>query len=76
MTGTLRVRFGAVVVTEHVTVPGNATTVVTMEPSKYKELQLKDPQLWWPTGYGEPLLYDVEIAFEARGWGGDGSEEF
>lgn len=67
VTGTLRVRFGDVVVTEDVTVPGNATTVVKVDPSKHPELAVKEPQLWWPAGYGEPHLYDVEIAFEDAG---------
>ncbi len=66
-TGTLRVRFGSIEVAQDVSVPGNATTVVKMGPSEYKELRVKEPQLWWPAGYGEPHLYDVEIRFEAAG---------
>jgi hypothetical protein len=65
--GTLRLRFGTVEVTQEVSVAGGGTTVVTVDASKHAELRLKDPQLWWPTGYGEPHLYDVEIRFEAAG---------
>jgi hypothetical protein len=65
--GTLRVRFGTIEVAQEVSVPGSSTTVVTMDASKHAELRLKDPKLWWPTGYGEPHLYDVEIRFEAAG---------
>lgn len=25
-----------------------------------KEVLISDPELWWPRGYGEPALYDVE----------------
>jgi beta-mannosidase len=25
-------------------------------------VKIPDPQLWWPRGYGEPRLYDVELA--------------
>ena len=28
---------------------------------------MKEPQLWWPVGYGEPHLYDVEMSFEVDG---------
>ncbi|WP_158788117.1 discoidin domain-containing protein [Granulicella sp. L46] len=65
--GTLRFRFGAVEVSQAVTVAGGSTAVVTMDASKHAELRLKDPQLWWPAGYGAPYLYDVEIRFEVPG---------
>ncbi len=65
--GTLRFKFGAIEVAQAVSVAGGATTEVTMDASKHAELRLKDPQLWWPAGYGEPYLYDVEVRFEAAG---------
>ncbi|MGA7159338.1 MAG: discoidin domain-containing protein [Acidobacteriaceae bacterium] len=67
VTGMLRLQFGAVEVQETVTVAGNATTVVTLDPSKHAELTVKNPQLWWPAGYGEPHLYDVAVRFEVGG---------
>ncbi len=27
-------------------------------------LHLDNPKLWWPNGYGDPNLYDVELKFE------------
>jgi hypothetical protein len=69
--GTLRLRFGTVEVSQAVSVAGGAgggeRVVVVMDASQHAELRLKDPQLWWPVGYGEPHLYDVEIAFEVAG---------
>jgi hypothetical protein len=65
--GTLRARFGTIEVTQEVSVPGASTTVVTLDPSQHVALRLKNPELWWPVGYGEPHLYDVEIRFEAAG---------
>ena len=29
-------------------------------------LRLQNPQLWWPVGYGEPHLYDVELSFDSK----------
>ena len=54
-------------VEQAVSVAGGATSMVTVDASKHAELRLKDPQLWWPVGYGEPHLYDVEISFESAG---------
>nr|WSZ94873.1 glycoside hydrolase family 2 protein [Streptomyces sp. NBC_00857] len=37
-------------------------------------LEVQDPRLWWPRGYGEPCLYDVELTLhdEAGDAGGGG----
>lgn len=65
--GTLRLRFGTVEVAQDVSVAGGSTTTVKVDSSQHAELRLKNPQLWWPAGYGEPHLYDVELRFEAAG---------
>jgi hypothetical protein len=65
--GTLHFRFGAVEVSQAVSVAGGATQIVTVDASKHAELRLKGPKLWWPVGYGEAHLYDVEVRFEAAG---------
>ena len=65
--GTLRFKFGAIEVAQAVSVAGGESVRVTLDASKHAELRLKNPQLWWPAGYGEPYLYDVEVRFEAAG---------
>ena len=65
--GMLRFKFGEVEVSQAVTVLGGATQIVTFDASSHAELRLKDPKLWWPVGYGEAHLYDVEMRFEAAG---------
>jgi hypothetical protein len=65
--GTLRFKFGEVEVSQAVAVAGGATSMVTVDAAKHAELRLKEPKLWWPVGYGEAHLYDVEIRFEAAG---------
>ena len=30
-------------------------------------LELANPKLWWPNGYGEQHLYDVEVSFTSDG---------
>jgi hypothetical protein len=61
VSGTLRGRFGDRVFEK----------AVTLAPSESKTinqvLHLQHPKLWWPNGYGEPNLYDVELKFETGG---------
>ena len=64
--GTLRFKFGEVEVSQDVSVAGGAS-VVRLDAAKHGELRLKEPKLWWPVGYGEAHLYDVEVRFEAAG---------
>jgi hypothetical protein len=59
--GILRGRFGDDLFSRTVQVaPGSASTI-----KLDRVLQLKTPKLWWPTGYGEPNLYKVELSVEA-----------
>jgi hypothetical protein len=72
--GTLHARFGAVMVEQPVRVPGASSVKVVLDPATHAALRLKDPQLWWPAGYGEPHLYDVELSFVAAGAASDRKE--
>ncbi len=64
LSGTLRGRFGDVTFDHPVTIdPGEAKTI-RLDPSSHPDLFLFKPRLWWPNGYGEPHLYDVELRFE------------
>ena len=62
ISGTLRGRFGDTPVEQKVTLASASRQHVTFAP-----LTIKDPQLWWPVGYGDAHLYDVELTFEANG---------
>ena len=64
VTGTLRGRFGSVSFAKQVTVPAASSTTVKFDPSTTPALRLQSPKLWWPAGYGEPNLYDVELSFK------------
>jgi hypothetical protein len=62
VSGTLRGRFGDITFER---------PVAAIEPSSMKqvfwEMPLKNPRLWWPAGYGDQNLYDVELTFETGG---------
>ena len=59
--GILRGRFGDV----------SFERAVTLEPASVNtadwSMRLDNPKLWWPAGYGDPNLYNVELQFEAGG---------
>jgi len=64
ISGKLRGRFGEVKFEEAIKLDGAATKHVRLDPSSHPELRLQNPKLWWPVGYGDPHLYDVELSFE------------
>ena len=67
VTGTLRARFGTVVVETPVTLDASETKTVAITPATQPALRLANPKLWWPVGYGEPNLYPVTLSFLVDG---------
>ncbi len=65
--GTLRGRFGEVKFQQSVQLDASSKQKLKLDPKSQPQLRLKNPKLWWPVGYGEPNLYDVELAFEGPG---------
>jgi hypothetical protein len=76
VTGKLRGRFGDAEFEQAVTLEASATKKVKFDPSTHPALRLQNPQLWWPAGYGEPHLYDVELQFETSGHGVSDTKKF
>ncbi|MEW2134236.1 discoidin domain-containing protein [Streptomyces sp. NPDC005435] len=64
---TVTAAFGRVRVTRAVTVPGGKSTEVTFAPADFPQLRLRDPELWWPNGYGEPRLHDLTLTASVDG---------
>ena len=65
--GNLRLKFGTLEVLQQVSLPGTSRQTLRLSPSSHKQLRLANPRLWWPAGYGEPHLYDVELSLESPG---------
>jgi hypothetical protein len=65
--GSLRGRFGDIAFDVPVSLPAGTTTLVTLDPAKVPALRLANPRFWWPNGYGDQHLYDVELRFETGG---------
>jgi hypothetical protein len=71
VTGTLRGRFAEVQFEQRVILDGStgvpAGKRIKLDPSTHPALRLQNPKLWWPVGYGDPHLYDLELTFELEG---------
>ena len=71
LNGILRGRFGDAQFEQSVSLGASGSnsghTHIKVDPSTHQALRLQSPKLWWPVGYGEPYLYDVELMFEIGG---------
>ena len=65
--GKLRGRFGDVQFEQDVSIDALQTKHMRLDASTHPQLRLQNPKLWWPVGYGDPHLYDVELRFELAG---------
>jgi hypothetical protein len=60
--GDLTAAFDDVKVTKHVHLaPGE--TLVRLEPAEFAQLKVQHPRLWWPNGYGDPVLHTLMVTF-------------
>lgn len=66
VSGTLRAKFGDIIVEQTVSLDPSAAKTVTLSPQTNPELRIANPKLWWPNGYGDPNLYRVTISFVAN----------
>ncbi len=60
VSGTLQYQIAGKLIKQPATIAANKTTTV-----KLPDLQLENPKLWWPSGYGPQNLYEVKIEFVA-----------
>jgi len=67
LSGKLKGRFGEIAFEAPVTLEAGASKRVVLDPKSTPALRIRNPKLWWPTGYGEPNLYPVELSFVAEG---------
>lgn len=66
-TGTLNGKMGDISFSKEVTLQPNEERAVVFTPEDYPQLNMENPRLWWPKGYGEPYLYDAEFNFQING---------
>lgn len=63
----IKAAFEKVSVSRTISVPAHEVAAAAFAPDSHPELNLKNPRLWWPTGYGEPALYEVTVSAEMNG---------
>jgi hypothetical protein len=62
LTGLLEASFEGATIKRRVTVASGQTDV-ELSPKDYPQLNLDNPRLWWPNGYGSPELYHLKVRF-------------
>ncbi|SBW05811.1 conserved exported hypothetical protein [uncultured Dysgonomonas sp.] len=64
--GTLTAKIENINISLPFTLAANEEKEITFTPEQFKELNIKNPRLWWPNGYGRPELYNLELTVEAN----------
>jgi len=48
---------------KEIEIPANKTITAHFSPSEFKQLQIANPYLWWPNGYGKQYLHQLQLQF-------------
>jgi beta-galactosidase/beta-glucuronidase len=51
---------------KEVSLPGNTSSLIELNPEAVKELTIVQPHLWWPNGYGRPELYRINLIYSGN----------
>jgi hypothetical protein len=60
--GAVHCRLGDIAFEQKIKLAASERKSISLDPSTVPALRVKNPKLWWPTGYGDPYLYDAEIS--------------
>lgn len=63
VSGILRCELENVSISRELSLNPHEHTTVKFQPEKFKELNIKNPRLWWPNNLGEQNLYSLKISF-------------
>jgi len=64
VSGILSGTYGDIKFEQKVSIEPSSSKIVKLNPVTHPVLHLINPKLWWPKGYGEPNLYNVELVFK------------
>lgn len=63
----LEARFGDVTLRQSATLAPGAAATLRFTPAQFAALRVRNPQLWWPNGYGEPVLHNLALTARVDG---------
>lgn len=63
VSGNFILTLGPIKLKKRISIDPSSKTTVVFNPSSNNELRMFNPKLWWPQGYGEPYLYNVEMKY-------------
>ncbi|MBY8880154.1 discoidin domain-containing protein [Actinacidiphila acidipaludis] len=66
-TVTVEARLCGVRVRKAVQVGAGQSVDAVFAPADFPALRLRNPRLWWPNGYGEPTLHDLQVSAAVAG---------
>lgn len=64
VSGVLQGRVGDLTFEQPVQLKAGEERTVVFDADRFPQLQVKNPRLWWPNGYGTPYLYDANFTFK------------
>lgn len=62
----LNVRTEGVNISKRVSLDAQETREIVLRPEEYPALTLHNPRLWWPNGYGQQPLYELQVGVRDR----------
>lgn len=62
--GTLEGKIGDITFQQPVELAAGEEKTVVFDAKDFPQLNVQNPRLWWPKGYGEPHLYDANFTFK------------
>ncbi|MCI5582031.1 MAG: discoidin domain-containing protein [Phocaeicola plebeius] len=65
--GTLQGKIGDITFEQPVSLKAGEEKAVAFDAKDFAQLNVKNPKLWWPVGYGTPNLYDANFTFVIDG---------
>ncbi|WP_419032109.1 glycoside hydrolase family 2 protein, partial [Dysgonomonas gadei] len=68
-TGVLKgiIRPGNIEFSKEIKIGGGIQKPFRIEPKDFKQLEIDNPKLWWPNGYGDPNLYTCDLTYTVNG---------
>jgi exo-1,4-beta-D-glucosaminidase len=67
VTGTLLGTIGSLTFQQEITISAGGTTEASFDPTKFPQLVLASPRLWWPAKLGAQELYTLDLRFVVQG---------